>query len=335
MSDKNDLAFKLKETACKVDSFIDKILEPRKPEILYNAARHLIYAGGKRLRPYLTVKSCELVGGDPDVAVPFASALEMLHNFTLIHDDIMDNDAKRRGAPTVHQQWGEPMAILSGDFLFAKVYQAMILPALEGKVAPDRVISCIDKITEATVVLCEGQALDISFPNVLDVSEEDYIFMVGGKTASLFNACAEIGAIVGGGDENEVKNLGIFAWNAGIAFQIIDDVLGLTSEENVLGKPIGNDLREGKKTLIVIHAYKNASEDEREILEKVLGINDAEASDIKAAISILSKNGSIDYAKEKAEAYVEKALKSLDGFPESETKTELVELVEYFKRRVY
>jgi geranylgeranyl diphosphate synthase type I len=159
--------------------------------------------------------------------------------------------------------------------------------------------------------------------------------MVGGKTASLFNACAEIGAIVGGGGENEVKNLGVFAWNAGIAFQIVDDVLGLTSEENVLGKPIGSDLREGKKTLIVIHAYKNASEDEREILEKVLGVNDADAQDIKAAISILSKNGSIDYAKEKAETYVEKALKSLDIFPESKTKTELVELVEYFKRRVF
>ena len=335
MTDENGLASKLKETGSMIDSFIDEILKPKKPEILYEAAKYLIYAGGKRLRPYLTIKSCELIGGDLDVAVPYASALEMLHNFTLIHDDIMDNDDKRRGAPTVHQRWGEPMAILSGDFLFAKVYQAMIIPALEGKVSPERVVSCINKITEATLSLCEGQALDIGFPNVLDVSEEDYIFMIGGKTASLFNACAEIGAIVGGGNEDEVKNLGAFAWNAGIAFQIIDDVLGLTSDEKVLGKPIGNDLKEGKKTLIVIHALKNASEAEREILEKVLGVKDAEDSDIREAISILTKNGSIDYAKEKAETYVEKALKTLDLFPESKAKRELVELVEYFTRRVY
>jgi geranylgeranyl diphosphate synthase type I len=148
-------------------------------------------------------------------------------------------------------------------------------------------------------------------------------------------ACSEIGAIVGGGDKNEVKNLGVFAWNAGIAFQIIDDVLGLTSEENVLGKPIGNDLTEGKKTLIVIHALKNTSENERELLEIVLGVKDAKISDIKAAISMLTQNGSIGYAKNKGETYVKKGLKTLDMFPESETKTELVELVEYFTRRVY
>jgi len=259
------------------------------------------------------MKSCELVGGDPESAVPFAAAMEVLHNFTLIHDDIMDNDSLRRGAPTVHALWGEAMAIASGDLLFAKVYQAMVEPAVRGTLPFDKVVDCVKRVTEATIDICEGQALDLSYPNAREVATEDYIFMVGGKTSALFRACAEVGAIMGGGNPDEVARLGAFAWNAGIAFQIVDDVLGVTSEEETLGKPVWSDLREGK----------------------VLGVNDAAASDIATAIEALRSTGGIDHAKSRAREYTDNARANIATFPESQAKRDLLELVEFFTERAY
>lgn len=326
---------KLKASAVKVDRFIDELLKPRRPDVLYEAARHIISAGGKRLRPYMVLKSCELVGGDPDSAMPYAAALEVLHNFTLIHDDIMDNDLLRRGAPTVHARWGMPLAITSGDLLFAKVFQIMVEPAVKGTLPPEKAVSCIERVADASIAICEGQVLDTSFPITKDVSEEDYVSMVGEKTAALFRACAEVGAIVGGGGSDEVANLGAYAQNAGIAFQIFDDVLGLTADEEILGKPIGSDLREGKKTLILIHALENASAAEGAAIERVLGFHDASPSEMSAAIGALMSTGSIDYAKERAMEYAKEAEKALTSFPDSAAKRDLLELVEYFTERLY
>ena len=326
---------KLKASAVEVDRYIDGLLEPRRPEVLYHAARHIIDAGGKRLRPYLVLKSCELVGGDPASAVPFAAALEVLHSFTLIHDDVMDNDDLRRGVPTVHRRWGVPLAIASGDLLFAKVYQAMVEPAIQGVLHCERVVSCIERVSEATVEICEGQVLDTQFPRAQDVTEDDYVSMVGSKTSALFRACAEVGAIVGGGDPNDVSLLGSFAWDAGIAFQIVDDVLGVTADEETLGKPIGSDLREGKKTLIVIHALKRATPAEKITLEKVLGVSNTSAQDIATAIEVLIGTGGVEYAKTRAREYADAARANLASFPESNTKRDLLELVELFTERAY
>lgn len=287
------------------------------------------------MRPYLVLKSCELVGGNADTAVPFAAALEVLHNFTLIHDDIMDDDSLRRGVSTVHAQWGVPIAIASGDFLFAKVYQAMVEPAMTGSISPDRVVACIERVAEASIAICEGQVLDISFPNIKDVSEIDYISMVKGKTAALFKACAEVGALVGGGDLNEVTKLGSYAEKAGIAFQIVDDILGVTADEETLGKPVGSDLREGKKTLILIHALDKASDAERSAIEKVLGVYNASQSEISVVEEALKNIGSIKYAKARAMEYADEAKKALTSFPESVSKKDLLNLVEYFTERVY
>lgn len=326
---------KLQSSAVKVDGFIDKLLVPNKPEEVYHAAHHLIKAGGKRLRPYLVLKTCELMGGDPELALPYAAAVEMFHTFTLVHDDIMDNDNLRRGSPTVHTKWGIPLAIVSGDLLFAKVYSAMLEPGKSGKMSKERVLSCLESLTNAAVILSEGQALDTLQSNVRDVSEEDYIHMVGGKTSSLFRTCAEVGCIVGGGSEEEVTRLGSFAWDAGIAFQIVDDILGVTADEATLGKPVGSDVREGKKTLITIKALEDASPEERRTLEKALGVPEASMSDIDEAIEVLASTGAIAYAEKVAAEYTEKAMAAIAVFPDSEAKRELVELVEYFTRRSY
>ncbi len=333
MSLNESIRMKLKKSASKVDIFIEELLKPRRPQSLYDAANYIIDAGGKRLRPYLVLRSCELVGGDEDEAVPFAAALEMLHNFTLIHDDIMDNDDLRRGAPTVHAKWGLPIAIASGDLLFAKVYEAMTKGPV--KLPCDRIKACIERVTEATLAICEGQVLDVSFPHTSDISEEDYYLMVGEKTAALFKACSEIGAIVGGGSKKDIEQLGRYGWNAGIAFQIVDDYLGVTSDEETLGKPVGSDLREGKKTLIIIHALEHASPKEREIIDRVLGVKNADPGDIQVANEILRRIGSLSHSLEAARRYADEAKKSLDNFPDSDEKRDLLELVDYFMERTY
>jgi geranylgeranyl diphosphate synthase type I len=281
------------------------------------------------------LKSCELVGGDPGLALPFAAGLEILHNFTLVHDDIMDNDPIRRGAPTIHSKWGVPVAIASGDLLFAKVNQAMYASYFDGSLSGDRVLESIRIMTDATINICEGQVLDVSFPDTRDVSPEDYIYMVGGKTSALFKACAEIGAIVGGADKENVGRLGSFAWDAGIAFQIVDDILGLTADEEVLGKPVGSDLREGKKTLIVAYALENASPDERKAILKVIGNKKANPGDIEAAKEALVSSGSIEYAKGEAAEYIRSSKESLESFPDVQARRDLLELIDYFCSRSY
>ncbi len=325
---------KLGDAAKPVDAFIDEILTPRRPEAIYEASRHLVLAGGKRLRPFLTMKACEAVGGDPEDAIPYAAAFEILHNFTLVHDDVMDNDPVRRGAPTVHTKWGVPMAICAGDLLFAKVFEAMTKYAPEN-LGAKRVNLCIAKAADATIEICEGQVLDVSFPNTADVSEEDYITMVGGKTGALFRACAEVGAIVGGGKTRQVNALGKFAYEAGIAFQIMDDYLGATADEKTLGKPVGSDIREGKKTIIMIHALRKARPKQREKILGVLGKHTATPQEIAEVNKLLVDMGSVDYALKKGDKYISSAKKRFNALHDTQAKEDLFALVDYFTARKY
>ena len=334
MSSGDAIRMKLAESVKPVDAFINEFLKPKQPEVLYDASRHLVIAGGKRLRPFLTNKSCEIVGGDPRNAIPFAAALEIIHNFTLIHDDVMDNDSMRRGAPTVHTKWGVPIAIAAGDLLFAKAFEAMTTYAPYGMNAK-RVKTCVEIAAKATIEISEGQVLDLSFPNTANVTEDDYFVMVGGKTSALFKACAEIGAIAGGGKTRQVKALGKFAWDAGIAFQLMDDYLGATADEKTLGKPVGSDIREGKKTLIIIHALRKAKPRQRDRILTVLNNHNATKQDIAEVHSLLKDVGSIDYTLRKADRYIATAKKHLSTLPESEAKSDLLALIDYFTDRKY
>lgn len=333
MSNVDEIQSSLIETTEPVNRFIDNLLLDGKPSQLYEASRHLVSAGGKRLRPYLTIKSCQASGGNLKDAIPFAAALEILHNFTLVHDDVMDHDDLRRGKPTVHKKFGEPMAILAGDLLFSKVYQ-IVLDFSPAHLSSDAIITALQKMTDAIILLCEGQALDISFPSATDVKEEDYIFMIGAKTSALFRACAEVGAIAAEASGEVIDALGDFAWNAGLAFQIIDDILGLTSDESKLGKPVGSDIREGKKTIIMIHGLKNADASQLSTLQGSMNEN-ASDKDIEKAIATLSEIGSINYAKNKALEYTQEAFASLKPLKETVAKEELLELVKYFVNREY
>ena len=332
----NTLSEELNVAGKKVDEMMNLAIgyggEPRS---LYNAANHLIKAGGKRLRPFLVLKSCEIVGGNILDAVPVAAAIELLHTFTLIHDDIMDKDLKRRGMRTVHGIWGSPTAIIAGDLLFAKVYNT-VLHQMDLKHVPlQRVFRVLDVITNTNVDICEGQVLDMLFEKSKSATENDYYNMIGKKTAALLGASAESGAILGEGSEDSILRLKRFAYYSGIAFQIVDDVLGLTADEKVLGKPIGSDLREGKRTLIIIHALKHADRHQEKKILSALGNKKISAEETRNVVDLLNLLGSIKYATDNAQRYLDMSNSQLDNFPDSPTKKLLLELSNFMVHREY
>lgn len=321
------LSSQIAESAEKVNRFIEETVNLKgEPELLYKAARHIIGAGGKRLRPYMVLKCCRLVGGREEDAIPTAAALELLHTFTLIHDDIMDEDEKRRGVPTVHSQWGMPIAIVAGDLLFAKVYEAITKFTDPKQVAPKRILQVLKEVSEATITICEGQTRDMMFENKETVSEDEYFEMIQAKTAALFETSARCGGILGGGKKRQLERLGEFGRYSGIAFQVIDDVLGLVADEEVLRKPVGSDIREGKRTLIVVHALEKASKNQRRIILETLGNKSASSKKIRETIELINSLGSIDHAKEAAEKYIERAKEALAGFPATEDREDLLSL---------
>jgi len=295
---------------------------------LYQAARHIIDAGGKRLRPFLVLKTCNLVGGHEQDAIPTAASLELLHTFTLLHDDIMDQDEKRRGVPSVHTQWGVPIAIVAGDLLFAKVYEVITKNTDPKRVKPKRILQVLQEVSEATIFLCEGQTRDMLFEDKETVFEAEYFEMIEGKTAALFETSARCGGLLGGATKTQVKRLGEFGRYAGIAFQVIDDVLALTADEKVLKKPVGNDIREGKRTLMVVYALKKASKNQRQKILATLGNKDASAEAIKETIALMDSLGAISYAKKLADKYITKSKKALAKFPHAPDKEDLLNLAD-------
>jgi len=314
-----------------INSSLQAFFEPKLDSDLYRAAYHLLKAGGKRLRPFLAIQSCLAVGGSEKAALPGALAVELLHNFTLVHDDIMDRDLIRRGVPTVHAKWGVPMAILAGDLLFALSFEA--LSQAEGLVSSERLEKAYELLARVAVEICEGQSLDMSFEGRLDVSEEEYLSMIEKKTAALFRTSTMLGALLGGGSQEQVEALASYGRSIGLAFQIKDDILGVISEEKVLGKPVGSDLREGKKTIVVIYALEHASSDDRKLLTKVLGSKQCSEEDLKKALEVLSTTGAIEYAYKQARRYVENGLKHLSSLPESRSRRILAELAEFMVTR--
>jgi len=328
-----ELVKALNDSTKQVNDLLYELLPERYPKDLYKASRHLIDAGGKRVRPFLVLTCCELVGGNPLKAIPLAAAIELIHNFTLVHDDIMDQDRLRRGVPTVHVLYGVPLGINAGDMLFAKAYEAAL--RAQRNVKPGRLFKALDVITEATITVCEGQALDMAFEGKMKVTEREYMDMVAKKTAALLVASACVGAIAGGGKSYEVARLGRAVRASGLAFQMVDDILGLTADEKVLGKPVGSDIREGKRTLIVIHGLNHAKKLQSETILRALGNRNASLEEITKAVNTLKSLGSIDYVAAKAEAFNQRAKSELRIFPSSNACERLLTLFDYIVERKY
>jgi len=315
----------------EMEKFVPESIEP---EVLAKASKHLLKAGGKRLRPCLVLIACEAVGGKAEDAVETAAALELLHTFTLIHDDIMDKDKFRRNVKTVHTIWGEPVAIIAGDALFAKVFEAVAANAKRLNLSADRVVELFDTLSKASFEICQGQALDMLFEEMKDIGEKEYLKMVSGKTGALIEASTKVGALLGRGKPEQVRALAEYGRLIGIAFQIHDDVLGLVGEEKKFGKPIGSDIREGKRTLIRVRALE-AAPSSRKKIASVLGKRKASKADIKSTIKMLKDTGAIDHATKKARELVARAKSKLDMLPDSKAKRFLLELADFTVEREF
>jgi geranylgeranyl diphosphate synthase type I len=320
----------LRKRSRMIEKKVDELFPKRtKPRTLTLASRHLLGAGGKRLRPVLALVSCEAVGGKARDALKAATALELLHTFTLIHDDIMDRDDFRRNVKTVHRAWGEPMAIIAGDALFAKVFEAVAASAKQRRLSSSRTVELFETISRASFEICQGQALDIIFEGRARVKESEYMEMISRKTGALMEASTKMGALLGGGKPREVRALAKYGRLIGMAFQIQDDMLGVAGEQKKFGKPVGSDIREGKRTLIVVCALKTASRRDRAELLRALGNEDASKAEIRRAISILRKTGAIEYAARKARELVEEAKSKLHVLRDSKAKRFLLELADF------
>ncbi|MDY9922908.1 short chain isoprenyl diphosphate synthase IdsA [Methanobacterium sp.] len=320
----------LKRYSADIDQEITRALETVDPEALQQASEHLVKAGGKKLRPSLVVLSSEAVGGPVGSALKTGAAVELIHTFSLIHDDIMDQDEKRRGKPSVHVLWGEPMAILAGDTLFSKAFST-VLKSEEDGVAPEKILPALHTVVDSCVKICEGQAMDMGFAERTDVREEEYLTMIYKKTAALIAAATKAGAILGGGTPEQVEALAEYGRLIGMAFQIQDDYLDVASSEEDLGKPVGSDIVEGKMTLLVVHALSQATPDDRERLLTILKEEGDE--NVSEAMDILEKYGSIHYAWKVAQEDVNQAKKLLDILDDSPAKESLLRVADFVLER--
>jgi len=330
MESKLEVTEILKRYSADIDQEITRALETVDPETLQQASEHLVKAGGKKLRPSLVVLSSEAVGGPVGSALKTGAAVELIHTFSLIHDDIMDQDEKRRGKPSVHVLWGEPMAILAGDTLFSKAFST-VLKSEEDGVAPEKILPALHTVVDSCVKICEGQAMDMGFAERTDVREEEYLTMIYKKTAALIAAATKAGAILGGGTPEQVEALAEYGRLIGMAFQIQDDYLDVASSEEDLGKPVGSDIVEGKMTLLVVHALSQATPDDRERLLTILKEEGDE--NVSEAMDILEKYGSIHYAWKVAQEDVNQAKKLLDILDDSPAKESLLRVADFVLER--
>ena len=280
------------------------------PPGLYEAAAHLAASGGKRLRPHMAIKSCEMLGGRAAAAMPAAAAVEMVHNFTLVHDDIMDNDEVRHGVPTVHRRFGVPVAILAGDVLFSRAFEAVSGP----RIGAARSALLAARLAAACTEVCEGQMLDMEMAgSARTPSEAEYLEMVSKKTAALFDASCAMGAICAGAGRRDVSRLASFGRNLGIAFQITDDLIGVMGDPAVTKKPVGNDLREGKKSLPILMAVASASGPAKRSIGRCLGNKRATRQDLAAAVKAIRDMGIDGDVRDRAVLHAKRARRSLAG----------------------
>jgi geranylgeranyl diphosphate synthase type I len=328
-----------------VNEALDEDIPMSEPERLYEATRYLLQAGGKRLRPTVTLLTAEaladveplseeyrsfpaLDGSDLDVMAAAAS-IEVIQSFTLIHDDIMDDDDLRRGVPAVHKEYDTETAILAGDTLYAKAFELMTQTGAD----PQDGLEAVRLLATTCTKICEGQAFDIEFENRTEVLPDEYLDMIELKTAVLYGAAASTAAVLMGADDETVEALYRYGIDSGCAFQIQDDVLDLTVPSEKLGKQRGSDLVENKETLITLHARQQGVDvDGLVTADTVDGVTE---DAVDAAVGELNDAGSIDYARDKAQELTDRAKRHLEVLPDNEARSLLEDIADYLITRGY
>ena len=311
-----------------IDGHLMSYLEEGRPEKLMKAVRHYPEAGGKRLRPVLAYLVAQAVRKQGRRSIPFGCALEIIHNFTLIHDDVIYEDPVRRGRPAVHVLFDVPTAIIAGDAMFARGFEVIA----KTRTSPVNLNRLFALASRTVWLIAEGQQMDFDFERAERVGTGEYLEMVEKKTAVLFSCAAEGGAIIASGTPAQVKNMREYGRLLGIAFQIWDDVLGITGDEKTLGKPVGSDIRNGKKTIIVVHALERlekGDKQKRSALLSALGNEEASREQVRRAVKVLRDLGSVEYASGIALDFADKAKRCLRSLGPSREKEILSSLVDF------
>ena len=293
----------------KVNAFLENLSYDRKPTGLYDPIKYVLSMGGKRIRPVLMLLGYNLFKEDPERILMNAVALETYHNYTLLHDDLMDNADVRRGKPTVHKKWNDNTAILSGDSMLVMAYQRMMTECPK-----DKLSDVLNLFTETALEIGEGQQYDMDFETRLDVKEDEYIEMIRLKTSVLLACAIKMGAILAGASQADQDNLYKFGEQIGLAFQLQDDYLDVYGDEKVFGKAIGGDITSNKKTYMLINAFEKADNAQRAELTKWIEAKTFDRKEKVAAVTHLYNEIGIDkLAKQKIASYFDSARKYLDA----------------------
>ena len=290
------------------------------PYTLFDPLNYIMSGGGKRVRPILVLLSCEAFGGKIEDAIDAAIAVEILHNFTLVHDDIMDNANTRRGKQTIHKKWDVNAAILVGDELIGLSYRSLL------RAKTSNITGVLQAFTDGVIEVCEGQALDKEFELSADVAIDDYKIMIRKKTAELLRTSSVMGAIIGNADKAGIESISSYSENIGLAFQIQDDLLDVIADEGEFGKKIGGDILERKKTFLYLKALEILDGKKRDDFMYMYNTNDNDENKIKKIVSLYNDICVIGSAKDEIAVYTEKANKNLACIKDDNAR----KMLEYF-----
>jgi octaprenyl-diphosphate synthase len=286
--------------------------------------QYLQSSGGKRLRPALLLLSAKLAGHAGETAIQLGAVVELIHAATLVHDDVIDTATTRRGRPSTNVKWGNHTCVLAGDWLYMQAFQIALR---------ERNFQILDLLIGLTQMMVEGELLQLERIGSIGISEADCMELVDRKTACLFSVCARLGAICAGGGALVEEKLGEYAWNLGMAFQLVDDVLDFTAREKTLGKPVGGDLREGKVTLPLVYALERATPAERLLVETILLERNYDRVPFSRILALLEKYRGIERVKEKAQAFTDKARQIIASFADSPYQRALAAVTELVTER--
>ena len=301
------------------------------PKEFYASVWDLIDRGGKRIRPAMAFLASECVGGSRQDALGAAASVELLHNMTLVHDDIEDQSELRRGKPCIHRIYGIPTAINAGDAMLIKVFEI----ANSSHIPQERCHRLVSQVANRAYAITWGQAFEFHMWNRKEFTEEDVIRLLRNKTGALTALSTEGGAIAGGGSDEQIKLLGEFGETIGIGFQVIDDALNVAGVLKKYGKEIGGDIREGKKTILSAHLLRVASAQDKRTFTRLLGKKKITKTEIRKAIKLYEGYGSIKYAKTQAQAYLENAQEKLNKLPPSPARDNLSSIAEFLVSRSF
>ncbi|WP_299848137.1 polyprenyl synthetase family protein [uncultured Roseovarius sp.] len=309
----------------RVNTLIRARMESRHAPRIPEVTAHLVEAGGKRLRPMLTLAAADMCGYGGEFDIHLAATVEFIHTATLLHDDVVDESGQRRGRPTANLLWDNKSSVLVGDYLFSRAFQLMVETGS---------LRVLDILANASATIAEGEVLQLTAARDLATTEDIYLQIVRGKTAALFSAATEVGGVISGAAEDQIKALFDYGDALGIAFQIVDDLLDYQGESATTGKNVGDDFRERKLTLPVIKAVARADDEERAFWTRTIEKGDQRDGDLDQAFALLDRHNALDRTREDALGWANKAKTSLRQLPDHSVRQMLLDLADYVVARV-